>query len=259
VTLREDQIRLLEAFADGRLEGAERSEAERLVDASEPAASLVAELREADDLVRGYFPVPAEFGPCRTEAFRLPAPRPHARRLRWALAAGLLLAAFGAYVTNFVLVTSPDSLRREFIAAGFVPSWKCTDDDEFVNFSTSRVGEAFLVAGSGAVSVLGWDSGHELLSEDTLSLWAMAGDVPVVVFIDQLGDDRLPRLRPLSGMNLHRGQLGGTVFYEVSPLDAPVVLPLIHRPGEAPGQVQSEACEGPPFTPRQYPTPAPPK
>ncbi len=262
MTLRDDQIRLLEAMADGRLEGEELAEAERLVAQHAEAAAMIDASREADALVRRLYPVPEPFVPAPPATLSIARAGTPSRALagrpawiRWALAAGLLLAAAGAYVTNFVLIRSPDSLRSEFIASGFVPSWTCKDDAEFIDYSATRAGQAFLIAPSASVSVLGWDSGHELISENTVSLWATSGDVPVVLFIDSAANDRSLRLRPFSGMSLYRGQLGETVFYEVSPLDGPVLLPLIHRPGESPGQVQSEVCEGAPFTPRQYPTP----
>ncbi len=245
MTLRDEQLRVLEAFADGRLEGAERADAERLVNQSPEAAAVVRSLADADAAVRRLFDPPAEFGPVLDADKVGSSGRPAVagtvvaggRRpwVRWALAAGLLLAACGAYLANFVLVTSPDSVYGEFVSAGFEPAWKCKDQQEFLDYSRARTGGEFLVAEAPGVQVLGWDSGNDLVGETTVSLWSRADGKPVVVFIDRAADDHTVRLRPFSGLHLYRGQLGETVFYEVSPLDHPVVLPLVHRPDEQPG------------------------
>lgn len=248
MTLRDDQLRALEAFADGRLDGNERGDAERLLSENPEAAEIVRSLAEADAAVRRLFDPPTEFDPALGAESVASSGRAYVagsvvaggRRpwVRWALAAGLFLAACGAYVANFVLVTSPDSLYGEFVAAGFEPAWKCKDQQEFLEYSRARTGGEFLVAEAPGVQVLGWDSGNDLVGETTVSLWSRADGRPVVVFIDRAADDHTVRLRPFSGLHLHRGQLGETVFYEVSPLDHPVVLPLVHRPSEAPGAMK---------------------
>jgi len=261
VTLRDDEIRLLEALADDRLDDADRARADRLVRENADAAAWIALASAADNALRRGFPIPAAFKPAPAASIPIAAapqrPAASRRALRFAMAAALLMAATGAYLSHFVFITSADSMYREFIAAGFEPAWKCKDDQEFIDYAAARTGEPFLIAQTPGVQILGWDSATDLITDKTVCLLAEREGTRVIVYIDRLVDDRTPRLRPFSGMHLHRGRLGPTVFYEVSPLDHAVILPLVYRPGEAPGHMIEEECADPPFTPRQYPSAIP--
>lgn len=239
MNLTQDQLQLLDALADGRLEGAELARAHTLVRENAEAAAIAGIHARIDEALRREFAPPATIEPSvpGRGALRVSPPRaaPSRRWVRWGLAAALLLTAAGAYLTHFVWVISPDSVFRELVAAGFEPSWKCKDDREFIEYATARTGTPFLIAQSAGVKVLGWDSATDLITDRTVCLMAESGTTPIVVYVDRLVDDHPLRLRPLSGMKLHRAEFDGCVFYEVSTLERPVILPLIYRPSDVPG------------------------
>ena len=165
------------------------------------------------------------------------------------MAAALLLAALGAYISNFVLVETPDSVYRELVATGFEPSWECKSDDEFARYTQHQVGLSYVIAPADGLKLLGWNysSGSGLLSDQATTLLADSSGTHVVVFADRLSQDKHLRLRPFSGLHLFRQDLGSVVMYEVSPLDHPSVIqraravapPTSGEPGTAPGTAET--------------------
>lgn len=254
MSLREEHVRLLDGLADGRLEGAERAEAERLVRENPDAAAYIRASAEADAAVRRLFAPPGEI-PLTTAPVGTIAPAGRRVWVRWVMAAALLLAALGAYISNFVLVESPDSVYRELVASGFEPSWECKNDEEFANYTHHQLGEAYLVAPAEGVKLLGWNynSAAGILSEQATTLLVDSGGAHVVVFSDRVSRDRPLRLRPFSRLHLFRREMGSVVLYEVSPLDHESVIPLAHV---VPAPVTEEPSSK--ESPSEQPGPAPP-
>lgn len=218
-----------EAFLDGRLTGAEAASVEAAI-RSDPvlAAEADAQRRINESLRRHFAPVAVE---CPAPA---PIPisfaRPVARRLSWfALAAAVVLSVSGAAWYAFGRVdTGPEALYHRLAAANFKPDWKCSTDQEFVDFQRYRLGEAFLVHADAAVALIGWSYSRDTLSPQAEALMATVDGEHSVVLVDRLMHDKPLKARPGSGLNLFRREMGTLVLYEITPLAKPRLLDLAY-------------------------------
>ncbi len=122
-------------------------------------------------------------------------------------------------------LTMAEVYRAE-VAAGLVPKWRCDDEQEFADSIGGRFGQPLVLASLPAdVEALGLCYANTL-SPSTLHVLARRGGRPIVVFVDRIERDR-PAALDTAGdgeLNVFRATVGGLVLYEVSPLEAPVLL-----------------------------------
>ncbi|MBB6428563.1 anti-sigma factor family protein [Algisphaera agarilytica] len=87
------------------------------------------------------------------------------------------------------------------------------------------------------VELLGWSYpaslGGEVLSKDEIILMAKVEGENVAVVIDQADQARRLRGSRSAGLEVHKEEIQGLVFYEVTPFDTPKILPLI-QPTDGP-------------------------
>jgi hypothetical protein len=236
---------LLEQYLDGVLAPAERAAFEARLE-REPA--LRDELREREDLqgaidaslARLYRYTPPKAGSMGATREGGPA-RPDSRPVRftrrlWVLtgiAAAVVLASvvLMLYRPSAITYREPDALYAQYDAAGFRPAWKCESDQEFADATAFYLGSAVVVPlATPGVEVLGWSYADEFgkgtpISQQTLSLLTRVEGRNVLVLMDRADRDRTLRVARDSGLRLFRRVVNNLVLYEVTPLDAPRVLP----------------------------------
>ncbi len=147
--------------------------------------------------------------------------------------AGLFRAYWDARVPDFKLV-EPVAMYDRLVRTGFRPAVVCRTEPEFARLVKEKLGTALIAAGSPGVEVLGWgykdDYDGSPISPKTMMLLARVDGREVLVLLDSAGRDRELRAPAGSGMHLHRRVIGPLVTYEVSPFDAPRVLPVLREP-----------------------------
>lgn len=231
---------LFEAFLDGRLTGPDAATIEEAIRRDpELAAEADAQRRINDSLRRQFAPVAIE---CPAPApIPISAARPAARRLSFLAIAAMMLLGVSAAVWYAVgrADTGPAALYHRLAAANFKPDWRCSTDKEFVDFQRYRLGDAFLVHADAAVALIGWSYDRKTLSLQGEALMATVDGEHSVVLVDRLMNDKPLSVRPGSGLNLFRRELGTLVLYEITPLPKPRLLDLAHlAPPEEPGEHQ---------------------
>jgi hypothetical protein len=176
-----------------------------------------------------------------------------ARRIgrRWRLAASLLLGLAGAWMIWRALPTTPVdpyaleqktmvAVYQEAIDDGFGPDWVCRNDEEFAfTFRVAHQQALVLREMPEDVAALGLSYCHTI-SPRTICILAQAEGRPVMVFVDRLDAEPGRAEAPGGGLHLHRGTVGDLVLYELSPLDTPRVLPLLHDPAGPDGEPTEE-------------------
>lgn len=254
----------LDAYLDGLLGEAERAEFESLLSRDPGLADAVALQRRIDAEIRAALappetaPAPAADPLAATVPFQRPrvatvrgtspalqpAPRSVLARLRpWALAAGLALAAIGAYVVaqrqaaGEVKYVEPADLYARLKSTGFTPEFVCTTDAEFAGAVQARLGSPLALApeGRAGVQLVGWAYGNtyegRIVGPDTLVLMTrLDGTHDVLVLMDKAASDRRLAVPPGSGLSLFRRQVGSIVLYELTPLDKARLLDVFVRP-----------------------------
>lgn len=246
-------VEQIDAYLDNALSPADRAAFEARLAADE---SLRAEL----DLSRGiesslkrthipsnipaasikHTPAPAKPAPSK------PTPSKFAwLRLYWPVvaAAALLFVA----VTAYQIYTRIDwKFHRynagEFYALAakddFTPDWVCRNDSEFKEATGYSTGQQMLVRQDAPTKIhlVGWVYSQKFegtpLRSSTTVLYAKVDDVPVVVLVDGLENDR--KVRPGDDPNMHvfRRELGSSVLYEITPRAAPGVIDAFYLPPE---------------------------
>lgn len=236
---------LLDLYLDGEMTDAERAEFERRLSEDAALRARVERERELEAGLRRAFAPPAGIGVMSDAASASPARRsrpPSAPRVppavRFAAAAVILLAlGVAAYLVNRpapMPKTDLAALYRTVVKGGFTPQFVCTTDAEFEKTIRDRFGEPMLVAASADVQLVGWAYGPNYnaitLSANTLVLLARAEGRETLVFIDRARDAGAPTFDASSGLRLFRGEVGGLVLYEVTPLERAVIIPRAYAP-----------------------------
>lgn len=186
----------------------------------------------------------------RADARRRPIPFPQ-RLARYAVAAAVLMA-LGA--GNWLLWsgqsdpgwraprhwTTLAELYEHERSRRMTPQWICRTDHEFASTFYERLGQglAMLPPPSGVVAT--GLSVRPVLSKDTVVLLGYAGESPVLVVVDRVSAPA-PQLPAQSDLRLHCATLGALRVCEVSPLEAPALLPLLVDP-----QVEAGWYQNPP-------------
>lgn len=259
-----DPVQWLDAYVDGLLGDAERAEFESFMSREPALADAVALQRRIDAEIRAALapPAPASLPVADALAATVPFQRPRAAslptprsaqqpaqrsvlaRIRpWALAAGLALAAVGAYVVaqrqaaGDVKYVEPADLYARLKSTGFTPEFVCTTDAEFAGAVQARLGTPLALApeGRAGVQLVGWAYGNtyegRIVGPDTLVLMTrLDGTHDVLVLMDKAASDRRLAVPPGSGLSLFRRQVGPIVLYELTPLDKPRLLDVFVRP-----------------------------
>lgn len=237
----------IDAYLDNALSPADRAAFESRLNAD---ASLRAELELARgidaSLKRTHIPtdIPAPALPrAASSTPAKPASKLSGLRLYWPViaAAALLFMA----VTAYQLYTRIDwKFQRynadEYYALAakdeFKPDWVCRNDREFKEAVGYSTGQQMLVKQDtpAKIDLVGWVYSKKFegtpLRSSTVVLFAKVDEVPVVVLVDTIDNDR--KVRPGDDPNLHlfRRELGSSVLYEITPRPAPGVIDAFYLP-----------------------------
>ncbi|MBL8759800.1 MAG: hypothetical protein JNL50_00715 [Phycisphaerae bacterium] len=164
-------------------------------------------------------------------------------RLYWPVvaAAAILLVA----VTSYQVYTRVDwKFNRydagEFYALAakdeFKPDWICRNDNEFKEATGYSTGQQMLVRHDSLarIDLVGWVYSKKFegtpLRSSTVVLYAKVDDVPVVVLVDSLDNDRKVRSQADPTLNLFRREIGSSVLYEITPRPSPAVIDAFYLP-----------------------------
>lgn len=238
----------IDAYLDGILSSADRAAFEERL-ARDPA------LRADLDLARGIEAslkrthVPADITAptlprsASSSVTKPPASKLSGLRLYWPViaAAALLFLA----ITAYQIYTRIDWKFHRYNAAeyytmaardSFKPDWVCRNDREFKEATGYSTGQQMLVKQDppAKIDLVGWVYSQKFegtpLRSSTVVLYAKVDDVPVVVLVDSLENDR--KVRPGEDPDLHifRRQLGASVLYEITPRPAPGVIDAFYLP-----------------------------
>ena len=164
---------------------------------------------------------------------------------RLAIAAALLIAAFGAWALwqQFQPDQLPETVTRQPVAtirtaaeyynaelaSGFEPEWVCKDDEEFGTTFRDRLGQAlkFNPSTQAGTRMIGLDY-TKVLSPQTVSLLAECSGTKVVVLIDRRERDNTDAIHAGCGsLNVFRREIGPLVLYEMTPLEQAHILDLL--------------------------------
>ncbi len=237
----------IDRYLDGLLSAAERADFERQLK-SDPALAAELDLQQRiDSSLRGRFAPPAVIeATTAAKMNRAASNRPMRIGAGLAAAAAIAIAGYVAWPTarqllglggrkgptpiHFVQVGAGEAYRTQ-VDSGMKPEWVCKDDAEFAATLEKAVGESLVVAAAPGLDVIGWsynpiegDKSRGVFSGYTMYLLTRVEGEPVVVMIDRTAYDKPVEVDSDSGLHVFRRQIGGAVFYEVSPLEAPKVL-----------------------------------
>lgn len=217
----------LDEYLDGLLAGEELVAFERALAGSPELRAEVDLHREVEASIRRSM--------SRTnEADEVAPPRRAERGPRW-FAAAAAITVVGATVLWFaasrLIETEIEGVYRRTLAAGFVPQFECTTDDQFRSWVWGNYQQSVQPAADHAgVEFVGWTYSQALGPYTALLLARVDGE-EVVVFMQSV--ERMPGNEPtgpiLSGLNMHRRDMGKLRFYEVSPLSRPAVLDVLRE------------------------------
>lgn len=225
----------IDAYLDGTLDAAALTAFEARLRAEPSLAAEVALQGRADESIRRQFAPPAimangevigAIGPSVAPAR---SGRPRIISPPMAAAAGIVIAGAVGY---WAIVGSPfgppaphltaPAVYQKVVAGGFEPQWVCRDEAEFIAYTRDQFGTSWVVPADPGLRLVGWRSGSDLLGPEAGLLLAERAGRKIVVAIDRASGDR--KVRAGEGLNVFRGRLGGLVMYEISPLDAPVIV-----------------------------------
>lgn len=140
---------------------------------------------------------------------------------------------FGSYAAK--AWRSMDRVYADATDTGFEPDWVCATDEIFADTFQRQLGQTLLF-GDAPSSVaaprirLTGLSYTNTITKRTICVLARVSDQPVMVFVDELAKDQGQSLADGSPLHLFRGEVGGLVLYELSPLDQPHLLDLFFEP-----------------------------
>jgi hypothetical protein len=118
------------------------------------------------------------------------------------------------------------------LEGGFKPPVVCPNEPAlFAELVKNRLGvELFPDFARGVgVALTGWGYSNHWgtpLGPGTLVLLAERGEARIIVIMDRLKSDRTVK-PPKAGARMFRKVAGDLVLYEVTPLDEPIVLPML--------------------------------
>ncbi len=175
-----------------------------------------------------------------------PGAAPEATRRRlprraMVLAAGLFAALAGSWLAWSAIAPrgqarSPydtawrsfETAYRDWTAPGFEPQWVCRDQAQFAETFRGTLHQPLalgpLPPGTETVGMIVCNS----LSPRTTCVVGRSAGEPVVVFVDRIERDFA--VTPPSGLSMFRREIGRLVLYEVSALQAPVLLHAFQLP-----------------------------
>jgi hypothetical protein len=236
----------LEEYLDGQMSGSRKADFQRRL-AEDPDARRMVELQgEIDQRLRRLF-APPEVTVGEVGRWVAGVPRPVRRpagegtrgHRRWWLVASAVAAAVAWVgvvwqwmeadrIEPYFQPQSLGEIYQATVRRGFRPYYECKDNRRFALTFQQRQGVPLALAelppGRRMVG-LSYTGG---LSRHTTAMLGYADQVPIMVFVDRLNEDRpvvggkLPQ-----GLHLHRKQLGKLVMYEVSPLAQPMLLDFL--------------------------------
>jgi hypothetical protein len=127
------------------------------------------------------------------------------------------------YVASRPLV----DLYRNAVESGFEPSYECHEPERFADTFQRRQGQPLrllpMPKGSRMLG-LAYTGG---LSRNTTAMLSYVDDQPVMVFVDQAENDSKQVAAPDGKLNVFRDERDGLVYYEVTPLAEPKIMPLL--------------------------------
>lgn len=241
-------VEQIDAYLDDALSPADRAAFESRLAADE---SLRAEL----DLARGIESslqrthVPADIPAASFKLAPSPA-KPAPSKLAWlrlywpvVAAAALLFVAATAYQVYTRIDWKFHRYNAgEFYALAakddFTPEWVCRNDSEFKKATGYSGGQPMLVRqdAPAKIDLVGWVYSQKFegtpLRSSTTVLYAKVDDVPVVVLVDALENDRKVRTGDDPNMHVFRRELGSSVLYEITPRPASGVIDAFYLPPE---------------------------
>ena len=180
-----------------------------------------------DESLRRLFAPPAEAAP--------PAPIRMPRR-RWmgAVAAAAAVALVGAGVW---LATRPPrerglaELYAQHVSSGMV-LFPCETPDQFQAWVEENYQASVRPEVEGEdLTFLGWNYDNAISKYTGVMLGKARGE-DVVVLVDKASRDHAMSVDPASGLRLFRREVGGLVFYELTPLEEPVFVETLEAVGD---------------------------
>lgn len=181
----------------------------------------------------------------RAYAYEAPAPlqMPQGvswRRVGWiaSLAAAVLLAVSAVVILNKPVATKhrpAEAVYAAYVQGGWKPAWKCENDQQSADAVSTMLGlpgaAVIVPLATPGIEVLGWIPTDDYrlgtpISQRTLSLLTRVDGKNVLLLVDLKERDKPVTVTPASGLKVFRREVKGVVIYEVSPLDAPKVLPF---------------------------------
>lgn len=216
----------LDLFLDGLLPEAERAAFVLKLENSPELRAAVEAQRRIDDSLRRQFGPPS-FGRAAAETAPLAIIRPVAvRRWKlWAAAAAVVLAT-SAVVSLIPRTTPLEELYRRQVALGFSPDVTCTSIPAFGQWLEENYGSRIAPDQERPnIEYAGWSYSRTISGYTGLLLAKVEGR-QVLVVLDKEAEVAAHPPRPEAGKDLKvfRRDLGGLVFYEITPLDRSVII-----------------------------------
>jgi hypothetical protein len=247
IPLPEDEtMMLVDAYLAGELRGEALASFEWRLRTDEVLAAEVAAQRRLGQALRGAFAEPG------AQVFTVPDPVPDtsgvvAGRIgpsrRWYGVAAAAIMVIGAGVAAYAMLGRGDKrlipgeqTAAEVYAAvlkgGFKPPVVCPNEPAlFAELVKNRLGVDLFpdFARGVGVALTGWGYSNHWgtpLGPGTLVLLAERGEAKIIVIMDRLKSDRMVA-PPKAGARMFRKVAGDLVLYEITPLDEPIVLPML--------------------------------
>ncbi|BBO32863.1 hypothetical protein [Lacipirellula parvula] len=237
---------LLEKFLDNLTNDDERESFTAAL-RTDPGRRAEVELqRRIDDSLQRMFTInvpqsriPTIAPPADEEFVERPAVKPSKQRrnvIIAALAASLLVASALTFLWQNAQHGGPDvaarplvDIYRNAVSSGFEPTYECHEPERFAATFERRQGEPLrLLELPANMRMLGlaYTGG---LSRNATAMLAYVDDAPVMVFVDRLEND-VKQAAPAAGdLHIFRDERDGLVFYEVTPLQSPLVTPFLAK------------------------------
>jgi hypothetical protein len=222
----------LDLYLDGLLSEAELAAFLRELHTSpELRAAIEIQQRIDDSLRRQFAPPlfadPISFGSVPADPAPIATIRPAALR-RWKVwAAAAVVAVASAAVVSLIPRTTPlEEVYRRQVALGFSPDVTCTSIPAFGKWLEDNYGSRIAPDQERPnIEYAGWSYSRTISGYTGLLLAKVEGR-QVLVVLDKQAEVAAHPLRPEAGKDLKvfRRDLGGLVFFEITPLDHSVII-----------------------------------
>lgn len=147
--------------------------------------------------------------------------------------AALIAITLSGYFAYFYITSLPQpTAPRPFItpalayqnevSAGMRPYEVCTTPEAFATYTKDRLGTALNVQPLPGLTLIGWNYGQRVFSDQTVSLLATYEGKPVVILMDKAKCGR-PTSAPTELAESSR-VVGGVLLHELRPQGTPSVL-----------------------------------